>query len=75
MPSANGSPYRNRTSVAPSVPRSVTRWRCAALRMVWASAVKTVIGIHSMDGERLPVGRGRGQMLLASCPSFVSVFR
>lgn len=43
---AKGKPYRKRTSVAPSVPRSPTRLRCAALRTVCASAAKSVIGIH-----------------------------
>ena len=39
-------PYRNRTSVAPSVPSSSTRWRCAALRTVCAAAAHTVATIQ-----------------------------
>jgi hypothetical protein len=44
---ANGKPYRKRTSVAPSVPSSAVRLRCAALRIVWANAAQIVTGIHS----------------------------
>ena len=47
---AKGSPYRNRTSVAPSVPSSAVRLRCAALRSVWANAAQTVTGIQSQSG-------------------------
>ena len=48
---ANGRPYRNRTSVAPSAPRSPVRCRCAALRSVCASAAPIVIGIQAQETQ------------------------
>src|ERR1700722_2609796 len=40
--SAKGKPKRNRTWVAPTVPRLVVSSRCIALRSVWANAAMTV---------------------------------
>ena len=44
---ANGRPYRNRTSVAASVPIWPTSARWAALRMVCANAAQMTIGIQA----------------------------
>src|ERR1700680_5293160 len=43
---ANGNPNRNRTWVAPTVPRLVVSSRCMELRKVWKKA--------AADGEELP---------------------
>ena len=40
--STNGKPNRNRTCVAPTVPRLPVSARCVALRSVWAKAAMTV---------------------------------
>ena len=40
--STNGKPNRNRTCVAPTVPRLAVSSRCMALRAVWAIAAMTV---------------------------------
>ena len=53
---ANGRPYRNRTSVAPSAPRSPVRCRCAALRSVCASAAPIVIGIQAQETSATYLG-------------------
>src|SRR5579872_141320 len=44
---ANGKPNRNRTWVAPTVPRLAVSSRCVALRTVWAKAAMTVNTAHS----------------------------
>ena len=44
---ANGKPNRNRTWVAPTVPRLVVSSRCMALRKVWKNAAVTVKTIQS----------------------------
>src|ERR1051326_1659538 len=54
---AKGSPYRKRTRVAPSAPRSLVRWRCAAFRRVCASAAAIVIGIQAQENKEQPVQR------------------
>jgi hypothetical protein len=57
---AKGIPYRNRTSVAPSAPRSAVRCRCAALRNVCANAAAIVIGIHAYAHTMFFASRYRG---------------
>ena len=46
--SENGSPNRNRTSVAPHGPASSMIPRCKALRATWKPAAPMVMGIQSM---------------------------
>src|SRR5262249_16386856 len=45
--SANGSPNRKRTCVAPTVPSVVVNERCVALRTVWAKAAINVNTAHT----------------------------
>lgn len=49
--SANGRPYRKRTSVADRVPSSLVSERCAELRTVCASAANITTGTHSQDSS------------------------
>ena len=51
---ANGKPNRNRTWVAPTVPRLVVSSRCMALRKVWKNAAVTVKTIQSQPAIITP---------------------
>ncbi len=48
--SAKGKPKRNRTCVAPAVPRLVVSSRCMALRAVCPPAASTVNATHNQAG-------------------------
>src|ERR1700733_13531953 len=68
---AKGKPNRERTWVAPTVPRLVVSSRCIALRKVWKNAAVTVKTIQSQE-EIIPCppfhhGRTRRRSRAAQC--------
>ena len=58
--SANGSPNRKRTCVAPTVPRTAVSSFCMALRSTWPPAAATVKTAHSQGMSAAPPCRRDG---------------